>query len=394
MSLIFLIFAAALVCLSYRSFRGGIDYLRYFERAAESEQPDFTPFVTIFAPCRGHDPGLVENLRAVVSQDYPAFEVIFVVDNVDDPAVAVISNLLNENVKMVVAPVAVDSGQKVENLRAAVLEADPRSKVFAFVDSDVRPRAAWLRTLVGPLADPAVGAATGYRWFISSDPSFASELRSSWNASIASALGPRTASNFCWGGSMAVSRQKFVDLGIRDKWKGTLSDDFTVTRIMQAAKLPIVFVPGALTVSESDCTFNQMLEFTTRQMKITRAYARHLWINSLLGSAIFTGVMLSAFGTLVSTDNLFLRIAAALTLALVTVFSVGKAWLRVRAVSLVLPEYRPALSRQRIAQLTLWLLTPFVFLHNSIAALISRRIVWRGIVYELKSPTETVIISD
>jgi hypothetical protein len=32
-------------------------------------------------------------------------------------------------------------------------------------------------------------------------------------------------------------------------------------------------------------------------------------------------------------------------------------------------------------------------LYNALAALFSRRITWRGITYELKSPTETVIIS-
>ena len=394
MNAIFLVFAAALVWLSYRSFRGGIDYLRFFEREIERPTSEFTPIATIFAPCRGNDSGLERNLRTVVSQDYPDFEVIFVVDNIDDPAVAVINTLLNENVKMVVAPVSTDSGQKVENLRAAVKEADPRSKVFVFVDSDVRPGKTWLKSLVGPLADPAVGAATGYRWFVSSDPSFASELRSSWNASIASALGPRTESNFCWGGSMAICRLTFDDLKIREKWKGTLSDDFTVTRTMKEADRPIVFVPGALTVSEGNCSFMQLLEFTTRQMKITRVYARHLWISSLVGSALFIGVTSAAFLILVFSNSLYMRIASSLTLALVTILSVGKAWLRARAVRLVLTGHETELRRQMIAQLTLWFLTPAVFLYNSIAALFSKRIVWRGIVYELKSPTETVIILD
>ena len=394
MNAIFLVFAAALVWISYRSFRGGIDYLRFFEREIERPTSEFTPIATIFAPCRGNDSGLEGNLRTVVSQDYPDFEVIFVVDNIDDSAVAVINTLLNENVKMVVAPVSTDSGQKVENLRAAVKEADPRSKVFVFVDSDVRPGKTWLKSLVGPLADPAVGAATGYRWFVSSDPSFASELRSSWNASIASALGPRTESNFCWGGSMAICRLTFDDLKIREKWKGTLSDDFTVTRTMKEADRPIVFVPGALTVSEGNCSFMQLLEFTTRQMKITRVYARHLWISSLVGSALFTGVMSAALLIVVFSNSLYMRIASSLTLALVTIFSVGKAWLRTRAVRLVLTGHEAELRRQMIAQLTLWFLTPAVFLYNSIAALFSKRIVWRGIVYELKSPTETVIILD
>jgi len=44
------------------------------------------------------------------------------------------------------------------------------------------------------------------------------------------------------------------------------------------------------------------------------------------------------------------------------------------------------------AHLLLWPLTAVLFLYNALAAAASRRIVWRGITYELKSPTETEII--
>ena len=40
----------------------------------------------------------------------------------------------------------------------------------------------------------------------------------------------------------------------------------------------------------------------------------------------------------------------------------------------------------------LWPLASLIYLYNALCALFSRRIEWRGITYELKSPTETVII--
>src|SRR4030095_11007949 len=103
-------------------------------------------------------------------------------------------------VKLVVAPKATDSSQKVTNLREGIQYADPASAVFVFVDSDTRPSKQWLRNLVAPLSDPRIGAATGYRWFISKRETFASEMRNMWNASIASHLGPNRKTNFCWGG--------------------------------------------------------------------------------------------------------------------------------------------------------------------------------------------------
>ncbi|MEO8650122.1 MAG: glycosyltransferase family 2 protein, partial [Acidobacteriota bacterium] len=273
MNVLFYVLSSALIWLSYRSLLGGIEYRRFFRQELAKLPSKYAPFATIIAPCRGIDQDLEQNLRAVVSQDYPEFETIFVVDDPDDPAVSVIREFLDDRSRLLIAPKAVRSSQKVENLRAAVGEADPRSKVFAFIDSDIKTSNAWLKILVSALADDKVGAATGYRWFISDTPNFASELRSSWNASIASALGSRTTSNFCWGGSMAIRRDVFERLHVREKWSGTLSDDFTVTRTMKKAGLSIVFVPGALSPSRGECTVSEMLEFTTRQMKITRVYA-------------------------------------------------------------------------------------------------------------------------
>ena len=86
--------------------------------------------------------------------------------------------------------------------------------------------------------------------------------------------------------------------------------------------------------------------------------------------------------------NVFAAIAVIL---LVSLLSVGKSWLRLRAVELVLFERWPVIRRQRFTQNTLWALSPALFFINSVAALLSRRMTWRGIRYELKSPTVTLI---
>jgi hypothetical protein len=86
--------------------------------------------------------------------------------------------------------------------------------------------------------------------------------------------------------------------------------------------------------------------------------------------------------------------AAVAALILVSIFSIGKSWLRLKAVRLVLTEYRKDISTQFWTQNTLWLLAPALFFYNAFAAWVSRRMTWRGIRYELKSARETVIISE
>ncbi len=398
MIFVFYFFAAVLVWLSFKSFRGGIEYLRFFRRELAKPPSEFTPFVSLVAPCRGLDDGLEQNLTALIEQDYPDYEVIFVVDDADDLSVSTIQKVSRnaaDRAKLIVAGKAEGCSQKVENLREAVLHATAEAEIFAFVDSDARPSKDWLAALVAPLADENVGAATGYRWFISKKPTFGSEMRAVWNASIASALGPNTGSNFCWGGSMAIRRDIFKAVDMREKWMGTLSDDFAVTRTMNAAGLPIVFVPQALTASVEDCSLRETVEFTNRQMKITRVYAKPLWLMSFVGSGLFNMIMLAVFFIVIfnPTNSLPVWISLAV-LFLVTACSIGKAWLRLKAVRLVLTGYEAEIKQQFWTQNTLWILSPALFFINSIAAGVSGRMTWRGITYELKSPSETVIIRD
>jgi cellulose synthase/poly-beta-1,6-N-acetylglucosamine synthase-like glycosyltransferase len=293
----------------------------------------------------------------------------------------------------VIAGAAKDRGQKVHNLSFAVGQAHRDSEVFVFVDSDARPGSHWLRSLVGPLADEQVGAATGYRWFLPARGGIAAHLLSVWNAAIASALGANGMKNFCWGGSTAIRRSTFAACKIIDYWRGTVSDDFAMTRALHDAKLPIKFVPQCLTPSFERCTFSELLEFTTRQIKITRAYASHLWKSVFLGSVIFVITFFGGTALVVMRAALGLPFLAPLSL-LSIIFAMGamKSHLRLRAVSLVIAEAKMSSAASTMAHMTLWPLASALYLYNAIAATVSRRITWRGITYELKSPNETVII--
>lgn len=294
----------------------------------------------------------------------------------------------------VVAGPAVDSGQKVHNLRAAVLKVDPRSEVLVFVDTDARPNSGWLRSLVAPLVDKRLGACTGYRWFIPLKGGLASHLRSVWNGSIASALGERGDKNFCWGGSTAIRRSTFDELGIREHWRGSVSDDFTMTHVLQEARLPILFVPACLVASFDQCTLRELLEFTNRQLKITRVYAPHLWKPVLIGSLLFCAVFFGGLALVIV--RIIFGLAYILPLVMVLlIYALGaaKAYIRLRAVSITLGDYHLQLSKTLPAHLLLWPIASALFLVNAVAAWFSRRINWRGIIYDLKSSTEAVIIS-
>jgi len=399
--LLFYFFAAISIWLGLISLRSGLRFVRYLRAELVNDDPDFTPFATVFVPCRGVDDSLKENINAILAQDYSPFEIVFVSDSADDPAFPIIKEARRRfegepgpTVRFVVSGQATDRGQKVHNLCVAVAKADPQSKVFVFVDTDARPQRFWLRSLVGPLQDPVLGATTGYRWFVPIPGGLVSHLRSVWNAAIASALGEQKEKNFCWGGSTAIRRETFRNCEVVDYWRGTVSDDFALTRALHDRNLPIKFVPQCLTASFEDCTFGQLIEFTTRQLKITRAYATDLWRGVLTGSLIFVLVFFGGIVLVVARALTGLSFATPLVLLLI-IFALGamKSHLRRRAVAHVITEPRMSFFGATLAHLTLWPLASVLYLYNALAAAVSRRITWRGITYELKSSTETVILS-
>src|SRR5262245_2971429 len=238
--------------------------------------------VLVFCPCKGVDHDFEKNIRSLLEQDYPNYTVKFVVESEDDQAYPALTHMGIREI--VVAGRAWDCGQKVHNLTYAVRRAGDSADVYVFCDSDARFHRIWLSTLTAPL--DTANVTTGYRWYAPERFNIPTLLRSAWNASVVTALGDHDR-NFTWGGSMAMYRSTFERLKILHAWQGSVSDDFAVTRAAERASTRIVFVPECLVPSYGECTWRELIEFTTRQVTITRVYHAPLWRMAFFGSAVF-----------------------------------------------------------------------------------------------------------
>ena len=168
-----------------------------------------------------------------------------------------------------------------------------------------------------------------------------------------------------------------------------MSDDFTITRVLKEAKLPVHFTPNCLVASVGDCDFRELVEFTTRQVKITRVYASHLWLPLMLGSGLFCTVFFGGIALLLVNRS----IPVVVILAILFLLGAAKSFIRWRAISIPLAEHKSKLNQDLWAHVFLWPFASLLYFYNCVVAGFSRRICWRGITYELKSPTEAVIIS-
>ncbi len=252
--------------------------------------------VAVFAPCKGLDVDLEGNLRALMEQDYPEFEVSFIVESVDDPACQVIRRIMADfahvAARMVVAGPALESGQKVHNLRVATAQLAPDIEFLAFLDSDARPRPEWLRMLVARSSEPGIGAVTGYRWFVPTSPTLANHVLYSLNCDVMTLLG-RNTHYLVWGGSWAIRREVFDRLGFRTAWKGTLSDDLVASRLLRQARMPVRFEPAGVVASPVDYRWHSMLAFVRRQYLVGRYYVPHWWVFALVGATVTNAMWLA-----------------------------------------------------------------------------------------------------
>jgi len=374
----------------------GLGWLRLAQRRAGTHSGFYKPRVALFCPVKGAEPGLEQNISALVSFDYPDYEIFFTMASADDPARKIIERSTaasKHKVHIVIAGRPNGCGEKVNNLRAAIPQAKEGFDVYVFADSDGRPGRSWLARLVAPLEDSNLGAVTAFRWFFPQTGGFWSALASAWNAPAATYLGEHHR-NFCWGGGTAIRRERFEQCNVLEFWNGSVSDDFSLTQALRQSGLPILFAPECMVPTMFDCDAAGLLEFTNRQIIITRVYESRLWVLGGFAHAMYCAAVLMAIFLFISNLVTGASAVQLLLLALaLPVLSMGRGVLRLASIMEVLPDWKTKLLADGWIWTFLAAIVPFLALWNTLVALFSRQIRWRGIRYELLSPGQTRILT-
>lgn len=375
----------------------GVKWLGYARRRAGTDPGFYSPRTAVLCPCKGVEPGLERNLTSLCEFDYQNYEVFFVLASESDPAVSIVKRVAAQTrgkAHVVFAGAPQDCGEKVHNLSAAIHQLPEDFEIFAFADSDGRPGHSWLRRLTAPLVDPGIGATTTMRWLIPNKNNLPSLLLAAWNAPILTMLGEDTAKNFCWGGGTAIRRSVFEQSGVLEEWQNSVSDDYSMTAALQRACRPIVFLPECLTVSYVETDFDGLMEFTNRQMLITRVYSPKIWAIAGATHLLFCVTIVLGIGL---TLGDFFAGRPALPLAALTflplLLASIRAALRVTMVQEMLPALKSQAQQQSWIHLLLGVGIPYLYGINFLASAVTRTIRWRGIRYELISPQQTRILA-
>ncbi len=264
--------------------------------------------------------------------------------------------------------------------------------MLVFTDSDGRPGKSWLHHLVAPLGDSRIGATTTMRWMIPNRSNVPTALLAAWNAPLVTMLGEKKR-NFCWGGGTAIRRSVFEQANVMDEWRNSASDDYSLTRALERTTHSIVFIPECLTPSYVETDFEGLLEFTNRQILITKFYAEKVWTPAA-GTALLYCLTMLLGAALILSDFLEQRPAFHLiTLTfLPALLSSIRGSIRLLGVTEAVPGGRLLIMGQAWVYVLLGAFISFLYLINFANSLFTRKIRWRGRAYELVSPEQTRIV--
>jgi ceramide glucosyltransferase len=191
--------------------------VRFFRRERARELPDYTPPVSLLKPVRGLDFASFENFASFCRLEYPAYEILFAVNEERDPAVPVIQRIIAEfperRIRLLVGAEQLGTNRKVNKL--ARLTGEAQHDVLVLTDGDVRVGPGYLREVVAPLAEPQTGAVTSFYRAIAqknlwaeleavgaASDFFAGVLMAGWTEGISFGLGASIATTKTWLGKM------------------------------------------------------------------------------------------------------------------------------------------------------------------------------------------------
>ena len=392
MEILFYFLAASQILLGTYLVWQGVQWLNYVRRRLRSDPGFYAPRVAVLCPCKGLEPGLERNLISLTEFERQNYEIFFILASDTDPARSIIERIAkNSRVRghLVIAGAPVNCGEKVNNLRVAIEQLPEEFEVLVFTDSDGRPGKTWLYHLVAPLADTRVGATTTMRWMIPNRGNLATALLAAWNAPIVTMLGP-TARNFCWGGGTAIRRSVFEQSGALEEWKNSISDDYSLTSALERTGRSILFIPESLTLSYVEADFEGLLEFTNRQILITRVYRNAMWTTAAFTHLLYCLTLMLGFALILgdlSAQRPAFHLVTLTFLALL--LSAIRSALRLLGVTEALPTARSQITGQAWIYVGLTVFVPFLYLWNFVNSLATRKIRWRGVAYEVVSPQQT-----
>jgi ceramide glucosyltransferase len=202
--------------------------------------------ISILKPLRGTDPEMYESFRSHCLQDYPEYEIIFGVNDANDPSIQLVDRLKIEfprhNIQLIICRENLGPNTKVSNL--AQMARVAHHEHFIVNDSDIRVAPDYLRRIVAPLSNAQVGLVTClYRGI--ANASLGSRLESvgistDFSAGVLVAQLVERGVTFGLGSTLAFRRRDLQAIGGFESLVDYLADDYQLGSRIAALGLKVM----------------------------------------------------------------------------------------------------------------------------------------------------------
>ena len=207
--------------------------IRFLRRERARSLPDFHPPVSILKPVRGVDFATYENFSSFCRQSYPDYEILFCVNDLSDPAVAVIHKVMAEfpqnRIRILTDAAKLGTNQKVNNL--VLLAQAAEHEILVQSDGDVRVGPNYLREMASPFADEQLGVLSCF-YRSTAQANLGAELEAIGAASdfFAGALVAdwKEGVTFALGASLATTKTWLSKIGGYESLVDLLADDYEI----------------------------------------------------------------------------------------------------------------------------------------------------------------------
>jgi ceramide glucosyltransferase len=228
----------------------GLRYLKSVKHPVNPPPAGYCPPAAVIVPVAGCSPLIEQALTSLLNLDYSDYELIFVTECVEDPASAVVGRILKRHgntsprCRHIISGESTSCGQKNHNLLAGVAVASPEREMLVFCDCTHLAPVHWLKSLLQPLADKDISVTSGYHRIIPADSRIATLGRTiSVLILYCMQLIPRFAQT--WGGNMAMRKDTFEVLNVRNVWERNIVDDTSLVALLKKRRVGVTTVVDA-----------------------------------------------------------------------------------------------------------------------------------------------------
>lgn len=250
------------------------------------------PPISILKPLSGIDDNLFDNLSSFCTQDYPVYEILFCLQDANDPAYKVAKKVQerfpDQDITIVVERCTAGLNPKVNNLLPGYRRSQYDTVLIS--DSNVLVDKGYLRAIASKLADPEVGLVSNVIRGVGGRTLGAILENLHLNSFI---LGSVCFLHRFWdtpcviGKSMLMRKAALEAIGGLAAYKDVMAEDFVIGREMSRAGRAVVLSAYLVSNVNEFWSFRRFLNRHTRWGKLRWRIGGYQYLSELLANPVF-----------------------------------------------------------------------------------------------------------